>query len=123
MPAEEEDKAIELGDGSIPEGVRVAMRQMLVLGRPLRLDAYGSEALRRAKPGDHLAPLIEAAVRGEFAKFRGPSGLLTKELGVDLMKFAERLGEGDPVEGLRRALTAAHTMGVSAVKRLNGNSD
>lgn len=123
LPTEEEKFVTDLGDGILPEGVRIAVRQLMLLGRPLQLDAYTSIPLQLAKPGEPLAPLIEAAVRGEFAKLLGPTGLLTKEIGEELMEFSKRLGDGDALAGLMRALRVARTMGVGAVKRLDHGSD
>jgi hypothetical protein len=123
LPPDEEKFISDLGDGVFPEGVRVAVRQMVLLGRPLRLDAYTSTPLQVARPGEPLAPLIEAAMRGEFAKLLGPTGLLTQEIGEELMEFSARLGNGDALAGLMRALRVTRKMGVGAVKRLDHGTD
>lgn len=123
LPEDEELMAVTLGEGSLPEGVRIALRQMIILGRPLMLDSYRSAALSKAAPGEPLAPFIEAAVRGNFAQLFGPNGLLAQELGSELVKLCKQLGDGDPVQGIQRALRVANIMGVTAVKRMDHGSE
>jgi hypothetical protein len=132
LAPEEEDTATALAGGtadkdkSFAEGVRIALRHIQFLGRPIQLEPAVVEMLRSLKPNKDLAACIEAVLQGgELPKPQVIArNYLEGELGGSMFAFLKSLGDGNELEGLARALRVAKVMGAPAIKRLDpGEND
>jgi hypothetical protein len=139
LPESETAFVTKLGGNSLPDGVRLTVRHLMLLGRPLDLDD-GTIAALLAMRRDTLAAAIEAMldqqtsskageeVRKRIANLRVPKALTPSEaiaqnIPPEMLRIAQRLGDGDAARGVAKALRVAKVMGVDVVNRLDDGPD